>query len=334
MRTIINIDPALQALKDHLKLDMNWKIVKSADRYWDRFVKLKIGTNQVKVPVEKKSEIRNMHLAQLQNLKNINPDFILIAGNVAKPLRQKLREIKINFVDGYGNASINIGDIHIYMDGLKGQKVPENIRTFRASHLKLIWFLLQRTDYLNKPYRDIAKISGLSLDTISKTLKALEKQNFNIYLNDNEYKLVNKTDLLEKWLIGFEDTLKPKLKTNTYRFADRKMNDEWQNINFDSSKILWGGEPAAAKLTKYLIPEIFTVYTDLSDKELLRQYRMVQDKQGNIEVYQLFFNPEKFHYNDLVPPLLIYADLQISGDERNIETAKIIFEKYIADTIQ
>jgi len=95
---------------------MTWKILKSNDRYWDYFLNLKIGNSQVKMPVEKKSEVRNMHLPQLQNLKKVNPDFILITSNIAKPLRRKLREIKINFVDGYGNASINIGNIHIYID--------------------------------------------------------------------------------------------------------------------------------------------------------------------------------------------------------------------------
>lgn len=334
MRTHLNIDSALQVLKDHLNLNMTWKTANSADRYWDCLISLKIGNNQVKVPVEEKSEVRNMHLPQLQNLKKINQDFILIAGNIAQPLRQKLRDIKINFVDSNGNASINIGDIHIQIDGLKRISVPENIRIFRASHLRLIWFLLQKPEYLNKTYRDIAKIAGISLDTISKTLKALDKQNFTIRVNENEYKLAKKTDLLEKWLIGFEDILKPKLKKGTYRFADKKMNDEWQNIHFDINKILWGGEPAAAKLTQYLIPEIFTIYTNLNDIDLLKQYHMVQDQSGNIEIYQLFFNPEKFHYNDLVPLLLIYADLQVSGDERNRETAKMIYEDYIADTIQ
>lgn len=334
MRTETSVDSALKALNDHLRLGMSWKILKSPDRVWDYLVDLKIGNNQVKVPVEIKVEIRNIHLPQLQNLRKKNPDFILIAENIAKPLRQKLRDIKINFVDGYGNASINIGDIHISTDGLKGQRLVENVRTFRASNLKLIWFLLQKTEYLNKPYRSIAEISGVSLDTISKTMKALEKQNFIINVSKNDYKLINKTDLLEKWLIGFEDTLKPKLKISTYRFVDKKMKDDWRNIKFDSNKILWGGEPAAAKLTEYLIPEVFTIYTNLSDKELLKNYRMVRDNEGNIEVYQMFFKSAKFHYNDLVPPLLIYADLLISGDERNIETAKMIYKEYLADTIQ
>ena len=334
MRTYLNIDSALQALKDHLRLNMTWKIVKSSNRQWDCMLNLKIGNNHVKVPVEKKYELRNMHLAQLQNLKEINPDYILLASNIAKPLRQKLRDTKINFVDGNGNASINIGNIHIYMDGLKGMKGSENIRAFRASNLKLIWFLLQKPEYLNKPYRDIAEIAEVSLDTISKTLKTLDKQNFIVRINENESKLVNKTQLLEKWLMGFEDTLKPKMKMGTYRFADIRMKNKWQSIHFATNEILWGGEPAAAKLTKYLIPELFTIYTNLDDKDLLKQFRMVRDQAGNIEVYRLFFNPEIYHYDDLVPPLLVYADLQISGDERNKETAQLIYEKYIADTIQ
>jgi hypothetical protein len=286
------------------------------------------------VPVEQKSEVRNLHLIQLQNLKDINQDYVLITDNIAQPLRKKLREIKINFVDGNGNASINIGDIHIQTDGLKGIRSPVNVRTFRASNLKLIWLLLQKPEYLNKSYREIAEIAGVSLDTISKTLKAMEKQNFTIRVTDNLFKLVDRKDLLEKWLIGFEDTLKPKLKMGTYRFADQKTKDNWQNINFDSNHILWGGEPAAAKLTQYLIPEIFTIYTTLNDNDLLKEYRIIPDRDGKINAYRLFFNSEKLHTNDLVPPLLIYADLQISGDERNIETAKLIYEEYIADILQ
>ena len=32
-------------------------------------------------------------------------------------------------------------------------------------------------------------------------------------------------------------------------------------------------------------------------------------------------------HNNLVPPLLIYKDLMAFGDTRNIETARIIYEK-------
>jgi hypothetical protein len=35
-------------------------------------------------------------------------------------------------------------------------------------------------------------------------------------------------------------------------------------------------------------------------------------------------------HDDLVPPLLIYADLMATGDTRNIETARMIYEKELS----
>jgi hypothetical protein len=39
-------------------------------------------------------------------------------------------------------------------------------------------------------------------------------------------------------------------------------------------------------------------------------------------------------YEDLVHPILIYADLLATGNERNIETAKIIYDKHILELIR
>ncbi|MCK4558795.1 MAG: hypothetical protein KAV45_03355 [Calditrichia bacterium] len=334
MRTKIIIDQAFQALKDYIKIEMDWKILKNNKGTTDHVVMLKINTNKVKAAVMEKGEIRNFHIPQLKNMEEQNQNFILIANNISKPLRQKLREAKINFIDSAGNASINIGDIHIYVEGVKGDTTLKRARIYRASNLKLIWMILQKPDYLNRPYRELAKIAQVSLDTISKTLNALKNQGFIVMIDKKKNKLVHKNDLFNKWLNGFEDTLKPKLKRGTYRYAGKDFNQQWPNTKFLSNKILWGGEPAAAKLTQYLIPEIFTIYTNLTDIEILKQYRMVKDAEGNIEVNQLFFNPEIFRHNDLVPPLLIYADLQITGEDRNIETAKLIYEKYIANILQ
>ena len=42
-----------------------------------------------------------------------------------------------------------------------------------------------------------------------------------------------------------------------------------------------------------------------------------------------FWNFENNDYPGLTHPILIYADLLATGDPRNIETAKIIYEKDI-----
>ena len=56
--------------------------------------------------------------------------------------------------------------------------------------------------------------------------------------------------------------------------------------------------------------------------------------RGNLEVLQKFW---RFEVPRLVgriphaPPLLIYADLMATGDARNLETAKLLRERFLGD---
>ncbi len=51
----------------------------------------------------------------------------------------------------------------------------------------------------------------------------------------------------------------------------------------------WGGESAAALLTKQLSPEIHTLYTSETNDNLIKNYRLVPDTNGNIMVYERFW---------------------------------------------
>jgi hypothetical protein len=81
-------------------------------------------------------------------------------------------------------------------------------------------------------------------------------------------------------------------------------------------------------LTKYLKPEYFSLYTHEDDNELLKKYKMTRDEKGKIKVY-LQFVFEEFNNARNVHPLLVYAELINSHDNRNIETAKMIYEEYL-----
>jgi hypothetical protein len=50
-----------------------------------------------------------------------------------------------------------------------------------------------------------------------------------------------------------------------------------------------------------------------------------------VEIFKAFWNFDyTWQYPNLTPPLLIYAELLAAGNDRNIETGKIIYEKYLA----
>jgi len=60
---------------------------------------------------------------------------------------------------------------------------------------------------------------------------------------------------------------------------------------------------------------------------LLLNNKIRKDPDGKIEILEAFwyfdFGGE---HNDLVNPILIYADLLATGDPRNIETTELIYE--------
>ena len=92
----------------------------------------------------------------------------------------------------------------------------------------------------------------------------------------------------------------------------------------------WGGEVAAERLTRYLKAEHLLVYTRADVKQLLVQGRMRLAGDGDVEILDAFWNPELDDpAKPLAPPLLVYADLMMTGDTRNLETAKILYEQYL-----
>ena len=89
-----------------------------------------------------------------------------------------------------------------------------------------------------------------------------------------------------------------------------------------------GGETAAAKLTKYLKPQVVTIYVGPNTGRLLLDNRIKKDPKGDIELRRIFWNFNiDWLYRNLVHPILIYADLLATGDPRNVETANVIYEQ-------
>jgi hypothetical protein len=95
----------------------------------------------------------------------------------------------------------------------------------------------------------------------------------------------------------------------------------------------WGGEVGAERLTGYLKPELFTIYQRAGDRTLLTKGRMRLDRNGNTEILQAFWGFEDDPARpDLAPPLLVYADLMATQDGRNLETAHLLYERFLEPT--
>ena len=144
--------------------------------------------------------------------------------------------------------------------------------------------------------------------------------------------LMNLKNLFKRWVEAYPEQLWPKLIRERFETINHNW---WKEINIKEYDACWSGEVAAANLMGYLKPAKVTIYTNEPFGKLVVKNRLRKAKQGNVEILTPFWN---FRYQledrDIVPPILVYADLMATGDHRNIEAAGMIYEKYIGRFIR
>ena len=283
--------------------------------------------------VEAKNELRKENkgflYARLDELKaKTKRPTLIIAKYITSDVALELRENGINYLDVAGNCFIKYGELLLHIVGQKVHKKEKTnqAKAFQEAGIKIIFNLLSNPDNLQLSYRELAELADVSIGSVSNVMTELEEQNF-ILKTKLKRVLKNKPALLERWVVAYQDVLRPRLAKKRMRFIRPDLSKTWKEITFDNQSeiTLWGGEPAAAILTNQLIPEVFTIYSTQSWQYIGDEMAFVPDPNGKIEILQIFWKQSPDN-KQTTPPLLIYADLIGSGFSRNIETAQIILE--------
>jgi hypothetical protein len=265
-----------------------------------------------------------------------NGKTIVVTKYVAPQMADKLREKGINFLDTAGNALLDTKAFYVFVKGNKPQteivlKVMPH-RLFKPGGLKVIFALLCKPGLENAPFREIALRGGVALGTVGKVMQDLKDLG---YLHDMGGKgrlLKKKEQLLGKWVEEYPIQLMPKQHYGYFT----AMDDDWlEKINLTKYKAVWGGEIAAAMLTDYLKTQGATIYIKDEPGKLIIENKFKKDPNGNIEIRNCFWDftqdddIAELLTREVAPPILVYADLLATGDTRNIETAKIIYDQTI-----
>lgn len=266
---------------------------------------------------------------------NYEGNTLLITTAVTPPIADLLKEADTPFMDTAGNAYINEPPLYIF---IKGNKAKQSLakeplrRLFKPAGLKVIFALLNNPDLANKPYRNIAEVAGVALGTVGWVIKDMKEMFFLLDMGKERRKLLNMENLLKRWIEVYPEQFRPKQIRARFEIGNPNW---WQEIDIKEYGGLWSGEVAAANLVEYLKPSRVTIYTDQPLGNLVFRNKLRKADHGNIEILAPFWN---FNYvladKGFVSPLLIYADLIASGDNRNIETAGIIYEKYLARLVR
>jgi len=271
----------------------------------------------------------------LMHKEKLDYPLLLIAKYVNAQMAEQLRQDGIEFIDTAGNVFINQPPLYIF---IKGNRLPEAVRkaplkrAFKPAGLRMIYAFLCNPGLENKTYREIAAATDVALGTVDWIMKELKDLGFLLDMGKKGQRLIQKENLLQRWVTAYPEQLRPKLILGRYEGE----YGWWQQKKLDPLKAQWGGEVAAARLTQYLKAEIITIYTTTQLlNQLLIENRLKKNPTGDVEILERFWKiAEMWQYEDLVHPILIYADLLATGYQRNIDTAKMIYEQHIIQLIR
>lgn len=317
------------ALKNLLKttgIEGQWQDEAALDNtlQMDGKLKLKIQNHNYHFTVAIKNEVRQHQVQELELLKAIDKNFLLIAKHIFPKVKETLHQKEIAYIEANGNIFLTKDKIYLFVDTQKKidlEKAQSN-RAFTKTGLKVLFYLLQYKEGINFTQRELAVNADVALGNIPQIIKGLQETGFILPLNKREYFWENRRELLERWVTEYGTTLKPTLRKEQYIYQG-----DWREIKLINTMTVWGGEPAADLLTNYLRPEKLTLYTQENRLNLMKNYKLKPKTKGDIEVYEMFWKQDE--NQQITPPILIYADLLLEGGKRNKETAQLIYNEHI-----
>lgn len=275
-------------------------------------------------------------IAAVSQIKKEHQSAALVSAYVNPSQADKLRQLGIEFFDTAGNASFQQKGLRVFITGRKPQatkSLGRPARAFNPTGSRLVFTLLCQPGLENKPYREMAEEAGISLGAVNWIINDLKSLGHLVDFGARGRRLVNRKELLKRWTSAYPEQLRPKLILA--RFKTERAHDWWQKADLPSDAF-WGGEVAAKLLTRYLKPETVTIYSESNLPKLQARHRLLRDPNGEVELLRRFWKFDHWDEKSLqtAPPLLVYADLVSTADDRNLETAQIIYEQYIARLVE
>jgi len=315
----------------------------------------KIIQDELKITTEKGNIIYNVETKSILKrpipqhlsleMENIYPPLLIMAEYINPSIGKDLENININYIDTAGNMYLYVPDIiYIHKTGKTVEKKPEKNKSklTQSKGLQLLSCILANDKYINLTIRELASVADISIGWTSKLKNELKAKGYLHQKGKNTYKLVRKDELFKKWLINYQDKLRPSLLLETYRLSSENFDniDKILTNNIENPEYSFGGEYAADKLIKYYRPKIIDLFINPDhEKQYINKLNLVPaTKEYNIRLFNQFSDKIQFETNDtnynIIHPIFIYAELLSANNDRSRQTAELIYDKYIKDIVK
>lgn len=333
------VQTAIENLQKTTAFNVVWKQGKIKEL--DGELDIQIGEKPMRFHLEIKRELRNHNLQNLLEQAGRRKDFMVVANRILPGIKEELRKKHIAYLEANGNLFINRKPVFVWLDNNKPLELAREKpnRAFTKTGLQVVFLFLVDPTYINKPYRTIADAAGTALGNINNVITGLLEMGFLLKRNKDEFILNNTKALLDKWIVTYEEKLKPTLHVGNFRFMAMNADRNWKDMDINTDETVWGAEPGGDILTNYLRPEVLTLYTNENQRDFMKRYKIVPDNLGTVKVYRKFWKNVNnkvikiklpvFGVEKAAPPILVYADLMNTNNKRCIETAQKVYERYI-----
>ena len=270
--------------------------------------------------------------ALITQIKSISSKVILFADFVNPVMAEKFRRRSISFVDCAGNLFIKNERVSFYVKGKKTSSLRAKRvrgRAFNTAGLKLIFAIFNQPQLLHATYRDISKTVNIALGSIGPVMDDLFASGY--ILDDGQRRLVNKKRLFERWVDGYLEKLRPKQILSCYASDDVNW---WKSADPAEFEGMWGGEVVIAKSTPFMTPETISLYfsSDEKYKDFADHYGLHRDDEGDVCVYKTFWSHQA-NTNDVISPMVMYADIVDSINPGNWDVAKTFYGGAVVDLL-
>ena len=199
----------------------------------------------------------------------------------------------------------------------------------------VVYELLVDKELIYNSYRSIAAKVNVSLSSVHHAVRDLVNGGFLVEFGKGrsvKRKLVNKDRLIQSWAENYAERLRPRIYRGCFTMSHL---DDWKQLSLKTIEGCWGGETAAVILTGFIQPERKTIYLRNPQNltKLIRYAGLSLDKEGGVDVLDAFWVSSGNVDDSIAHPLVVYADLIASNDQRNLEVADRIYRETLLPSI-
>jgi hypothetical protein len=258
-----------------------------------------------------------------------------VAPHIGAELGRRLSQAGINYLDRQGNCHLALGgQVLVHVEGRGPGRVTATEKGIRAPGYQVLFALLAEPSLVDAPIRALAQAAGTSRQPVVDMRHRLLSEG---YLVETRSAVIwqprRRDDALNRWLHGYETTVRPTLFVGTFRTPDRSPAELERRVApiLDGELSDWrlGGAAAAFRLVAHHRGERTVVHVHEAPANLAKKLGGLADPHGNLIVLRAFGDLNWPPNSKLVHPLLVYSEMLIDKDDRASEAAREVFEKHV-----